>query len=224
MNKTAIVFGATGLVGSHLVEELLGDERYDTVRIFVRRTTGIDHKKLDERIIDFEKPETWADKVRGDELFSTLGTTRKTAGSLEAQYRVDYTYQYNAIKAAADNGIKTLVLVSSPGADPKSKVFYTRMKGELDRDVQKLPFEKIVLIKPSLLTGKRENSRLGETIGAYIGHVLTRVLFFLYTFRPISGCTVARAMVNAANGAVGEGVSEISLGKLFTVARWSHQK
>ncbi len=219
MNKTAVVFGATGLVGSHLVEELLNDGRYGTVRIFVRRESGLTHDKLDERIIDFDNPEIWSSDVTGDELFSALGTTRKAAGSLEAQYRVDYTYQYNAAKAAADNGVKTLVLVSSPGANPKSKIFYTRMKGELDRDVQKLPFEIIVLIKPSLLTGKRENTRLGETLGAYIGHILTRVLFFLYTFRPIHGRTVARAMVNAVNGAAGERVTEISLGKLHRAAR-----
>src|SRR5689334_5676279 len=98
--RTAMVIGATGLVGSHLVQLLLHDDRFAVVKIFARRSTGIQHPKLQERIIDFDHPERWKHLITGDVLFSALGTTLKTAGSKEAQYKIDHTYQFNVAKAA----------------------------------------------------------------------------------------------------------------------------
>src|SRR5690349_10962018 len=141
MPLTAIVIGATGLVGSELVQQLLDDERFSLVKIFVRRSFGKQHPKLEEHIIDFDKIHEWGHLVSGDVLFSALGTTLKQAGGKEAQYRIDYNYQYDVADAAAKNKVPVYVLVSSAMANVDSKIFYTRMKGELERDIKKLPFQ-----------------------------------------------------------------------------------
>ncbi|MGC9344211.1 MAG: NAD(P)H-binding protein, partial [Bacteroidales bacterium] len=129
--KTAIIAGATGLVGGHLLEQVLEDPYFDVIIIFVRRTTGIDHPKLTEHIVNFDTPDEWKDRVKGDILFSAMGTTLKQAGSKEAQKKVDYTYQYEVAKMAAAKGVQDYVLVSTPGASPGSMVFYIRIRGEL---------------------------------------------------------------------------------------------
>lgn len=108
----ALVLGATGAIGKDLVELLLKDPTVDRVDIFVRREVNIPSAKLVVHVVDFDHPGQWADKLSGDVLFSTLGTTIRAAGSQEAQWKVDYTYQYNAAKAARENGVPTYVLVS----------------------------------------------------------------------------------------------------------------
>ena len=104
--KTAIVIGASGLVGSYITLKLLDDIRYDKVKVFVRNSLDISHVKLEEHVIDFDKIEIWKEYLTGDELFSALGTTIKKAGSKEAQYKVDYTYQFDVAKAASENRVK----------------------------------------------------------------------------------------------------------------------
>lgn len=138
MGARAIVIGSTGLVGKQLIEQLLEDARFDRVGSFVRRPSGRTHPKLDEHVVDFRAPDAWASQVTGDVLFSALGTTLKQAGSKEAQYEVDYTFQFRTAQAAAKNGVKEYVLVSSASASASSMVFYSRIKGELERDTQKL--------------------------------------------------------------------------------------
>lgn len=196
MKLTANIIGATGLVGKHLVRQLLNQDDFEKVRIFVRRNSGIEHPKLEENIIDFEKVEKWEGLVTGDVLFSTLGTTIKTAKTKENQYRVDFSYQYNFAKAAAKNNIPHYVLVSSSGANPKSSIFYSRMKGELDEKVKQLLFKSITILRPSVLVGERQEKRLGETIGIHIGNFVTRFIFRKH--KPIKGKIVAQAMINAA--------------------------
>jgi uncharacterized protein YbjT (DUF2867 family) len=134
--------------------------------------------------------------VRGDILFSTLGTTLKQAGSKEAQYRVDFTYQHDAAKAAAENGVGTYVLVSSAGASSKSFVFYSKMKGELEAAVRKLPFKRIGIIRPGLLSGHRTEHRSGEKLAITVLNVLHH-LPGLGGQKPIDVSIVARAMINA---------------------------
>ncbi|HBX67596.1 MAG TPA: NADH-quinone oxidoreductase subunit F, partial [Balneolaceae bacterium] len=175
MNKTAIVIGATGLVGSHLLNQLLEDDRYQKVKVFHRRSTGIEHEKLEEHIINFDDIDSWKSRLTGDELYSALGTTIKKAGSQEAQYTIDYTYQYETAKAAAENGVNKYSLCSSTGADSSSKVFYSRLKGELDDAVKKLPFEVITIMRPSILAGERDESRLGESIGMFFMKIFTKI-------------------------------------------------
>lgn len=193
----AILIGATGLIGKSLLQQLLADPEVTRVKVFHRRATGVEHDKLDEYIIDFDQPESWADKVTGDVLFSTLGTTIKTAGSKEAQYKVDYTYNFQIAEVAAKNGVKTYILLSSTGADAGSRVFYSRMKGELDDAVQELSFEEIRIIRPSVLDGDRDEFRLGESIGIVLGKAMA-FLPGVKKYRPIKDAIVARAMIQSA--------------------------
>ena len=196
MNKTAIIIGATGLVGSQVLNLLLEDKRYSKIKVFHRRTTGINHPKLEEHIIDFDEIEEWKELITGDELYSALGTTIKKAGSQEQQYTIDYTYQYEVAKAAAENGVKKYSLVSSAGADYESRMFYSRLKGELDDDVKNLPFKVIAILRPSILAGDRNERRLGESVGMFFIKFLTKIPG-LKKYRPISGETVAKGMINS---------------------------
>lgn len=193
----AIIIGATGLVGKELVQLLLMDEKFTEVTVFGRRSLGLNHAKLKEHIINFDNPDEWKHLVTGDVFFSTLGTTIKQAGSEEAQYKVDHTYQFEFAKAAAENRIPNYVLISAAGADPKSRFFYSRMKGELEQDIKKLDFSSIHIIQPGLLHGERNENRFGETFAYYALKTVNAVGLFK-KYRPIHGKTVAQAMINAA--------------------------
>jgi uncharacterized protein YbjT (DUF2867 family) len=195
MKLTANVIGATGLVGTQLVSLLLENIHFEKVRIFVRRSTGIVHPRLEEKIIDFSEKNTWAGFLSGNVLFSTLGTTLKQAGSKEKEYEVDFTFNLNFAQKAKENGIEKYVLVSSVGANPKSYFFYTRMKGELDEEVSKIGFETLAILRPSYLMGERQEKRLPEIYSLPVLLFLTRFLFKKY--RPIQDKTVAHAMIAA---------------------------
>jgi len=185
MGQIANVIGASGLVGHELLVQLLDHSEFEKVRIFVRRTTGIVHPKLEEQIIDFDNKESWNPLVKGDVLFSTLGTTIKTAKTKENQYRVDFTYQYEFAKAASENGVTAYLLVSSMGANPKSSVFYSRMKGELEDAVAKLSFQKLVIIRPSILDGDRQEKRAGEKVGLILSRFVTKFILKFYKPTPV---------------------------------------
>lgn len=129
----AIVIGATGAVGKDLVEQLLADESVEQVHIFVRRDPQLGTPtKLVTHVVDFNQPQAWQHLVQGDVLFSCMGTTLKAAGSQAAQYTVDYTYQFNFAEAAARNQVPALVLLSAAKANAQSRLFYMRIKGELE--------------------------------------------------------------------------------------------
>lgn len=215
--KTALVIGATGLVGFQLVKQLTQDKDFEKVVVFSRRSTGLVSPCLEEHLIDFDRPEQWQHLVKGDVLFSALGTTLASAGSKKAQYKVDHNYQYQFAAAAARNAVPAYVLVSSAGANPKSRTFYMRMKGELDRDVQELLFSSIVLIKPGPLHGQRKKNRLGENIGVAVIRFFN-ALGLLNKYRPIGGDVVARAMIQAFKRAT-PGVAAFELDELFLLAK-----
>lgn len=185
MKLIANVIGATGLVGKALVQQLLNDERFGKVRIFVRRDTGLKHLKLEQFVVDFGRTETWEKQLTGDVLFSALGTTLKQAGSKEKQWEIDFTFNLNFARKAKEKGIENYVLVSSIGANAKSSLFYTKMKGELDEAVSKIGFGNLIILRPASLTGPRENRRLAEEISVPILNILTR--FMMKNYRPISG-------------------------------------
>lgn len=196
MNKTAVVLGATGLVGSHVINLLLDDERYSCVKVFHRRSTGITHEKLEEQVIDFDDIESWKNQLTGDELYSAMGTTIRKAGSKEAQYKIDVTCPLEAAKAAAVNGVKKYSLVSSAGADRESRFFYPQIKGELDDAVSGLSFNRITIMKPSILDGDREESRPGERFGIAAMRIAGKIPG-LKKYRPIPARQVAKAMINS---------------------------
>ncbi|RYD56383.1 MAG: NADH-quinone oxidoreductase subunit F [Sphingobacteriales bacterium] len=195
--KTAIVLGATGLVGKQLVKKLLVNFSFAKVKIFVRRSTGIKDPKLEEHIINFDKPDEWKRLVTGDVLFSAFGTTLAKAGGKDAQYKIDYTYQYRMAAIAADNKVPVYVLISSAGASPSAMVFYSKMKGELERDIMRLPFEKIHIIRPGLLAGDRDEKRMGEVIGEKVLNIAALIPAF-NKYKPIKDVQVADAMIHAA--------------------------
>lgn len=195
--RTAIIIGATGLTGSQLVDLLLTDDRFTKLVVFGRRSIEITHPKLEEHIIDFDHPEYWRDLVKGDVLFSALGTTLKKVGSQDAQYRIDYSYQYQFAVAAAANQVPTYVLVSTAFANPASSGFYVRMKGELERDIKELPFKHIQIIQPGPLDGDRKENRVVERRGLKALKFLNKLNLFI-KYRPIHVRIVAQKMINVS--------------------------
>ena len=204
------------MVGKALVKLLIADIRFGKIYVYGRRSLGISNPKLAEQLVDFNKPDSWQELVRGDILFSTLGTTLKQAGGKQAQYKIDHTYQYQFAKAAAYNEVPAYVLVSSASASPDSKLFYSRMKGELERDVKKLPFKSINILQPSLLHGDREQERFGEKLGYTVLNGLNAIGLFR-KYRAIEAQTVALAMINAGLQAL-NGVHTYALDEIFNLA------
>ncbi len=197
MQQTALLIGATGLVGSEILNYALHDERFSRIRIFVRRSTGLTHPKLEERLVDFEKLGEWRNDIQGDVLFSALGTTVSQVGTRDAQRLVDYDYQLRIAQAAKLNGVTNYVLVSAPHADPKSKIAYTKMKGDLERDVMKLGFPKLTIIRPGLLKGPRSQKRFFEQNAGKILNIFPTIPG-LEIIKPVSGKLVAHACVESA--------------------------
>ncbi|MCT4644897.1 MAG: hypothetical protein N4A74_07925 [Carboxylicivirga sp.] len=197
MKFKAVVIGATGLVGSCLVNDLIADENCLELRVIVRRAIGFKHPKLIECIIDFDGTFDYARNVKGDVLFSCLGTTRSQAGSKANQYKVDFTYQLMAAKSAKENSVLSYVLVSSPFAHADSGNYYRRMKAELEKQVQELSFDKITILKPNLLVGDRRIKRNGEVFAAKVLLHLIKLFPKLNKYKPMKGENVAKAMLKA---------------------------
>ena len=192
----AIVLGATGAVGLDLVEMLLKDDAFNEVEVFVRRAMPIENGKLITRIVDFKKPSEWQDMVKGDVVFSCMGTTLKAAGSKERQYEIDYTYQLEFAQAAHSNGVPIYILVSSAMANANSKLFYTRMKGELEEAIHQLHFQKEVIMRPPSLI-RKNTTKTDEKVTVAVLKVLNALGLFKKQ-RPMPTEVVAKAMIVAA--------------------------
>ena len=212
----ALVIGATGLVGSALTDQILSNDQFEKVKVFTRRPIGKSHPKLEEHLINFDQQEQWKGLVKGDILFSVLGTTLKKAGSKGAQFKIDYKYQYYFARAAFENGVPNYILVSAAGSSPTSRIFYSRMKGILEKDIKKLSFQYITILRPGMLSGNRKEERTGEKIGISIFNLLHHIPG-LASFKPIPATTVAKAMINAATYHPSP-INEYSLGEVFKLA------
>lgn len=202
MSRSALVLGATGLVGGHCLQLLLKDETYARVVAFVRKPLPLSHSKLESCVVDFEQLERAAEKARAQDVFCCLGTTIKQAGSQAAFRKVDFDYPYHAAQLAVRNGSEQFLLVSALGANARSAIFYNRVKGEIEAALATLPFRSLHLLQPSLLLGERSATRGGEKIGEYVFKA-TAPLWAgpLRKYRPIAGRTVAAAMVHLAKQA-----------------------
>ncbi|REG86597.1 NAD-dependent epimerase/dehydratase family protein [Marinomonas pollencensis] len=213
MGKTAVVIGATGLVGRALVDQLVGMASIDRVVTLTRCPAPHSAAKVDNHQVDFDHLEASENLFKADFLFSCLGSTLKQAGSLQAQRKVDLDYQLCAAKLALKQGVCHYLLVSSSGANAKSKSAYLAMKGELESKVKALPFSCISIFRPSLLLGEREEFRLAETLATYCLPILARVPG-LKRYRPIRGSEVAQKMAQVSQ-LDNTGVIEYSLEAVF---------
>jgi len=201
MTRTALVAGASGLVGGHLLRRLLAEPAYEHVAALGRRSLPVTHPKLTQHVIDFDRLREAANFPRADDVFCCLGTTIKKAGSQDAFYEVDFLYVHELARTALAYGATQFLLVSSLGANPRSRIFYSRVKGEVEEAVSRLAYRAVHIFRPSLLLGERAERRLGESVGIALSR-LASPLFAgpLRKYRPIAADAVAAAMVRAALG------------------------
>ncbi len=196
--KTALLIGSTGLVGGHLLHQLLKDERYELVKTLVRKPGTIKHEKLAEEVVDFKQLEKY--DLTSNDVFCCLGTTIAVAGSQTAFRKVDYDYPLEVAKAALKKGAKQYILVSAIGADKNSKVFYSRVKGELEASISGLGYETFVSVRPSFLLGNRTEFRIGEKIGIGVAKLIEPLMIGgLRKYRGVEAEEVAAKMLRIAH-------------------------
>ncbi|MCT4783088.1 MULTISPECIES: NAD(P)H-binding protein [Exiguobacterium] len=196
MGKTALVVGATGLIGRELVEQLLEEERYDAVWIVVRRSTRWQHPKLHE-VVGFEGMNEALPHI--DDVYCALGTTIAVAGSKEAFKHVDLDLPLETARIAKQHGATRYAVVSAQGASLRSPFFYNRVKGELENGLKVFGFDHLIIARPSLLLGDRKEFRLGEKVAEVVSRPLQPLLLDkLPDVAPIQALHVARALIMAA--------------------------
>lgn len=197
--RNALIAGATGLVGKHLLSLLLNSQQYKKVYVLSRRPLGLEHPKLEEVIIDFDAlPEQ--ELPAAEDVFCCLGTTMKKAGSKEAFRKVDFVYPYELAQKALQKGAEQYLLVSAMGANRRSFFFYNRVKGEVEEGISKLSgYKSIAIFRPSLLLGERPDERLGEDIAKRLMRFIKPLMIGpLRKYRGIHARTVANGMLKAA--------------------------
>ena len=198
--RSALLLGATGLVGSHCLRLLLEDPGYSRVRVLVRRPFPTRHAKLEAHQVDFDALEGRAELCAVDDVYCCLGTTMAHAGSEVAFRRVDHDYPVQAAALAVAQGAEQYLLVSAVGADPQSRIFYNRVKGEAEAAVKRFPFSAVWVLRPSLLLGERTELRVGERLASAVSRPLSALLVGRFRrYRPILAEDVARAMVRLAH-------------------------
>jgi uncharacterized protein YbjT (DUF2867 family) len=196
--KTAIVIGATGLVGVNLVNRLKDSKSYERVTLLVRRKTDLNHLKIEEKIIDFDKIDT--ELIKADDIFCAIGTTLKKAGSKENQYKIDCEYPATIAKMGRQNGVKQFILISSIGADKNSSNFYLRTKGELEEKISELNFDSFIILRPSFIIGDRKEFRLGEVIGIFFASLFRPLMLGgLKKYRGVHAIVIAKKMIKMAS-------------------------
>jgi uncharacterized protein YbjT (DUF2867 family) len=198
--KIALIAGASGLVGRHCLELLLAaDDRYARVISIGRRTLPLSHPRLEQVVVDFDNLENHRLRLIADDVYCCLGTTIRQAGSEAAFYAVDYTYVLKLAALLSSNFASQFMVVSSLGADAASRVFYSRVKGEMEAAIRQLDFRAVHFFQPSLLLGERPSPRIGERIGALVLALVRPLLIGrLRPYRAIAASTVANAMLKAA--------------------------
>ena len=216
MNLHAIVLGATGATGRELVKYLIKNPKLTKISIFSRKEIGIDDEKLIKHIIDFSCLENYKNIIKGDILFSALGTTLKDAGSKENQFLVDYTYQYKFAKIAAENGVSNYSLVSAQGANSSSSFFYPKIKGELEESIKKLNFNTIHIFQPSFLIRQKDLIRSGEKVAISIFLFLNKLGLFK-SMQPISVAFLATIMIDEALNKRKEKITTFNLNDILSL-------
>lgn len=196
MKKNAIILGATGLTGSHLLELLLEDSDYEQIKVFTRKKLKISHPKIEEHVIDLLKLSDYANEFKADVMFCCIGTTKTKTPNKSLYQAIDYGIPVEAAKLCKQNDIHSFIVISALGANSNSKVFYNRLKGEMERDVLALKIEHTYLLQPSLIVGNRKEKRTGEDFFKQI----MKVFGFLIPdrYKMIQAKTIAKAMLQLA--------------------------
>jgi uncharacterized protein YbjT (DUF2867 family) len=200
MKKTALLMGATGLVGRKLLKILLSSQQYGKIVVLSRRNIGMEDPKLVQVVTPFDQLEKYQTYFCVDEVYSCIGTTIKKAKTKENFVKVDYGYALSAAKLAKEAGAKQFLTISAIGANPNSFFFYNIVKGQTERDLMALTIDSLHIFRPSLLLGERKEFRFKEKIGEWAGKLVSFGLIGpLEKYRPIEADRVARSMVFAAN-------------------------
>ena len=198
--KTALVFGSSGLIGGHLLNQLIEDNNYNKIKIFIRSEPKINDPKLEIIKTDFNNLENHNDDIKGDDCFFSIGTTKKNSSDKNEYQKVEVEIPKKIATIAKSNLVNSFIFVSALYANPKSLVEYVRFKGLVEEELKRLNFPKLVIMRPSFLMGNRKEKRVGEKIGIFVFKILSPLLLGpLKKMRPIHSKTVAKAMIRAAN-------------------------
>ncbi|UJH90027.1 NAD(P)H-binding protein [Antarcticibacterium sp. 1MA-6-2] len=198
--KTAILLGATGLTGGILLQKLLNDARYEKIILFSRSSAAVKNRKVEEHLVDLFKLENQKDLFKADVVYCCIGTTKSKTPNEEVYKKIDYGIPVAAAKLARENGIEKFLVISALGADPKSKMFYNKTKGEMEQEVLAQRIPETYIFEPSLIAGDREETRTFENLAIYAMKVLNYALIGpLKKYRSIDPETIAEAMIKVAN-------------------------
>ena len=198
--KTALLFGASGLVGSHLLNQLIKDTNYSKIKLFVRSVTETIDPKVEIIKTDFNNLQNHKEDVKGDDCFFCIGTTKKNSSDKDEYRRVELDIPKEIAKIAKLNLVNSFIFVSAIYANPNSSGDYARFKGLVEEELKRLNFPKLALMRPSFLMGDRKEKRVGEKIGIFVFKLLSPLLLGpIKKMRPIHSETVAKAMIKAAN-------------------------
>ena len=198
--KTALLFGASGLVGSHLLNQLISNNNYSKIKLFVRSAIDLNDPKIEIIQTDFNNLENHREDIKGDDCFFCIGTTKKNSPDKNEYKRVELEVPKQIAQIAKSNFVNSFVFVSSGYADPKSSGDYLKFKGEVEEELKKLNFLKLGVMRPSFLLGDRKEKRVGEKIGIFIFNLISPLLLGpLKKMKPIHSEIVARSMIKVAN-------------------------
>ena len=198
--KTALLFGATGLVGSHLLNLLINNNNYSKIKVFVRSSIELNDPKIEIIKIDFNNLKNHREDIKGDDCFFCIGTTKKNSPDKNEYKRVELEVPKQVAQIAKSNLVNSFVFVSSGYADPKSSGDYLKFKGLVEEELKRLNFSKLGIMRPSFLLGNRQEKRVGEKIGIFVFKLLSPLFLGpLKKMKPIHSVTVAKAMIRTAN-------------------------
>ena len=198
--KTALVFGSSGLVGGHLLNQLIENDNYNKIKIFVRSEPKNHNPKVEIIKTDFNNLENHKEDIKGDDCFFCIGTTKQNSPDKNEYRRVELDIPKEIAQIAKSNSLSSFIFVSSGFADPKNSGDYLKFKGQVEEELKKLSFQKLGIVRPSFLLGDRKERRIGEKIGILIFKLLSPLFVGpLKKMKPIHSEKVAKAMINICN-------------------------